>query len=80
MSDLISEETVALQEKQEKAQQNFLLLPMEQVVENTRNPNHMDPQEYIFLKEAIDKSEGNKNGPIVIRKHPDQLGKYQIID
>jgi ParB-like chromosome segregation protein Spo0J len=80
MSDIFSEEGIAMQEKVEKAQQQYLLVDITQLIENPWNPNRMDDIEYKHLKANLDKTGGNKNGPVIVRTHPDQPGKYQIID
>ena len=61
MNNLVNEKDLSLQEKQEKAQQNYMLLPIELVLENTWNPNKLDEIDFEKLKNSIEADGGNKN-------------------
>jgi len=76
----LSEETIQKQEKIQKTQSQYLLIPMDKIIPNPWNPNKMDEVEYEHLKTNIDTAWGNKNWPIIVRTHPDTPWMYEIID
>ena len=88
MWDILNEEDLKVHEhteKQNEIQKSYVLIPIDIIEENTRNPNKMDETEFQKLKESIDKSWWNWKQPIEVRIHPndwedDCKYKYQIID
>lgn len=80
MSDLIDEKGADLLKKQESVQHGYILAPIDDLIENTWNPNKMDAVDFEKLKSSLEKDWGNKNGPIFTRPHPTQKGKYEIVD
>lgn len=65
---------------QRDLKQTYYVLPVADVMENDWNPNHMEAKEFNLLKAHIQKVGDNSEQPIMVRKHPEHIGKYQIID
>ena len=53
---------------------------LEDIYPNLWNPNVMAPENYEALKLAIQKDKGNKNLPLLVRPHPTEPRKYELID
>ena len=80
MSDTITNEDLQDKQTQAQAQSQYMLLDMDRVIENPRNPNKMDATEYAHLKANLDATGWNKNWPVIVRTHPSLANKYEIID
>ena len=61
MNQLITDLDMELQEKQDIAQKSYLLVPIEEVLPNTWNPNKLDEIDFEKLKNSIEADGGNKN-------------------
>lgn len=59
---------------------DFSVLKTSDLLENNWNPNSMTDVEFSSLKKAIEKSGWNYRQPVIVRVHPTESWKYEIID
>lgn len=67
----------------ERKRKAYRLVTLDKVIPNPWNPNEMPPALYEKLKRGLERTLDTTDGkimPIVVRKHPDREGCYEIID
>jgi len=62
------------------SEQKYEILDIGLLVGNTWNPNEVKETNMEALKNEMAKTGSNVDQPVIVRKHPTEDGKYEIVD